>query len=297
VSERGSINAWLELPDGKEFPLPRTCSIGRSHSNTLVLAESKVSRRHALIQTHGEEQFMVVDFGSANGTRVNERRIAFPTELRDGSVIELGGVRLVFRQHGPGPNEDEEVDEHRITTVTVREVRLMPCWLLVCDLIGSTALVRDVAPDELPVMVGKWFSTCRELVEAQSGVMSQYTGDGFLAYWTDAPDVPAKVSAALRQFCEMQQGAAPSFRWVSHWGQVSVSGAIQAGEETLMGKEVHFVFRMESLAKELNCASLLSAAATQRLEGRVRLVDAGEYPLKGFEGTFSFGKDPEWLEV
>jgi len=65
VSESGSIGAWLELPEGKEFPLPRTCSIGRSHTNTLVLSDSKVSCRHALIQVHGEEQFMVVEMTDA----------------------------------------------------------------------------------------------------------------------------------------------------------------------------------------------------------------------------------------
>jgi adenylate cyclase len=288
MSERGSSGAWLELPDGKEFHLPRTCSIGRSHNNTLVLAESRVSRRHALIQIHGEEQFMVVDFGSANGTRVNERRIAFPTELKDGNVVDVGGIRLVFRQQGQGAVSKEEVEENRVTTVTVREVRLMPCWLLVSDMIESTALVRTVAPDELPILVGKWFSTCRELVEMQGGVMSQYTGDGFLAYWTDAPDVPGKLSTALKQLCTMQGQGPPQFRWVSHLGQVSVSGAFQAGEETLMGKEVHFVFRMEALSKALCTSSLLSGAGAERLRDLLPLREVGEHTLKGFEGKFAF---------
>jgi adenylate cyclase len=290
MSEHGTSAAWLVLPDGSEFHLPRTCSIGRSHTNTLVLAESRVSRRHALIQVHGEEQFMVVDFGSANGTRVNERRIAFPTELKDGNLIEVGGVRLVFRQHGPGAVNNEAEDENRITTVTVREVRLLPCFLLVSDMIESTMLVRTVAPDELPMLVGKWFSTCRELVETQGGVMSQYTGDGFLAYWTDAPDVPGKVSAALRQLRAMQDEGQPQFRWVSHWGQVSVSGAFQAGEETLMGKEVHFVFRMEALSKALGTRTLLSGAGAQRLQDLLPLEAVGEHTLKGFEGPFAFYK-------
>jgi class 3 adenylate cyclase len=60
------------------------------------------------------------------------------------------------------------------------------------------------------------------------------------------------------------------------------------GEETLMGPDMHFVFRMEGVAKELGRRVLLSEPAAQRMGGLFSFVEAGRLGVKGFEGERLF---------
>jgi hypothetical protein len=91
-------DAELEKPDGTRVRLRGTCTIGRTSSSNLVLADAKVSRRHALIQAQKQYEFWLLDLGSANGTFVNGHRITQPALLRNRDQIEVGPFRLVFRQ-------------------------------------------------------------------------------------------------------------------------------------------------------------------------------------------------------
>jgi hypothetical protein len=88
----------LERPDGTRLRLGGTCAIGRAHGGALVLADTKVSRQHALIQAQNRHEFWLMDLGSANGTFVNGRRVLRPELLRSGDVIEIGPFRLRFHQ-------------------------------------------------------------------------------------------------------------------------------------------------------------------------------------------------------
>jgi pSer/pThr/pTyr-binding forkhead associated (FHA) protein len=70
--------------------------VGRGFAATLQLEEPGVSRRHAIVvQRRGSVR--ILDDRSANGTWVNGRRV-FDAELRDGDVIVLGRVVLVYRE-------------------------------------------------------------------------------------------------------------------------------------------------------------------------------------------------------
>ncbi len=74
--------------------------VGRDEGNAIRLDPSQfptVSRRHAVIERQGAA-YVARDLGSFNGTFVNGRRIAAPTPLQSGAVIEigLGGAQLRF---------------------------------------------------------------------------------------------------------------------------------------------------------------------------------------------------------
>jgi class 3 adenylate cyclase len=60
------------------------------------------------------------------------------------------------------------------------------------------------------------------------------------------------------------------------------------GEESLMGKDVNFVFRMEKLAGSLGISLLTSAAANAKLASFIQAESAGNHELKGFEGQYEF---------
>jgi hypothetical protein len=72
-----------------------TVILGRSPECQVTLEDPLVSRRHAQIDIEAEAA-TILDLGSRNGVRVNGRRIAEPTRLRDGDRIRLGTQELVF---------------------------------------------------------------------------------------------------------------------------------------------------------------------------------------------------------
>ena len=55
-----------------------------------------------------------------------------------------------------------------------------------------------------------------------------------------------------------------------------------------MGPDMHFVFRMEGVAKSLGQTVLISEAATRGLDGLCSFREAGQTAVKGFEGEFRF---------
>jgi DNA-binding CsgD family transcriptional regulator len=90
--------AYLQREDdpGIRFELaPPSARIGRADNNDVVLeGDTRVSRHHARID-FADEQWVLTDSQSTNGTTVNGRRITTHS-LRHGDRIRLGGATLVF---------------------------------------------------------------------------------------------------------------------------------------------------------------------------------------------------------
>jgi uncharacterized RDD family membrane protein YckC/predicted RNA-binding Zn-ribbon protein involved in translation (DUF1610 family) len=81
----------------KEIPLlSRVISIGRDPSNDLVLSDSMVSRRHAILEQR-DDQYVLKDNNSSNGTLVNGDRVDHEKPLRDGDLVAIGSSRLLFQ--------------------------------------------------------------------------------------------------------------------------------------------------------------------------------------------------------
>jgi len=88
----GSGPALTVRHTGQEFPLTQApVTIGRQPDCTVVLADPQVSRQHATV-SYQAGRYIVQDLGSANGTYVNDRRIAAPQALRDGDQLRLGNT-------------------------------------------------------------------------------------------------------------------------------------------------------------------------------------------------------------
>ena len=78
----------VPLADGENF-------VGRALDGVIAVPSSKASRRHARIVV-SLEKAVIEDLGSRNGTRVNDRVIDGPVELRNGDRIHVGPAVLVF---------------------------------------------------------------------------------------------------------------------------------------------------------------------------------------------------------
>jgi adenylate cyclase len=274
--------AWLET-NGERHILHGTCSVGRAAANTLVLDLPKVSRMHALIQLQNIGEFWLVDLGSSNGTFLNKRRVHQPVRLHDQDKIFIGGRQFIFR-------EPEEISPDYQTTIaerTIQEIENVPCWLVVADIVDFTALSRSLVSERLAVLVGGWFATCKNIIEQHDGTINKYLGDGILAYWHESDTTPEGIAATIDALKKAQALAEPRFRFIVHFGPVAIGGVALLGEESLMGAEVNFAFRLETLAASLGEACGLSDAASSRLEGLVSWRQFGNFELKGFVGKRS----------
>ena len=60
------------------------------------------------------------------------------------------------------------------------------------------------------------------------------------------------------------------------------------GEESLLGNEVNFVFRMEKLAGSIGVSALLSEAANGQIKDFLSTAEEGSHPVASFDGTFLF---------
>ena len=243
-----------------------------------------MSRRHALIHLQNIGELWLIDCGSSNGTFLNKRRIHHPIRLRDGNHITIGDQLLTFRQ--PVTISDEH--KTAIMQRTLREIESIPCWLLVADIRGFTPLSRQMQSEDLDVLLGAWIFSCKEIIENQHGIINKYLGDGFLAYWPEAATSPEEIAAVISALKGLQRNESPAFRLVTHFGPVAIGGVASMGEESLMGREVNLIFRLEKLAGSLGEPCCLSETARGKLHGLVATRLLGEFELKGFEGKCAF---------
>ncbi len=88
-------------PSGNSIQVPLDrfpFSIGRHNDNQLILRDSRVSRKHALIEAQGNE-LRIRDLESLHGVRVNGVKIAGTQRLASGDAVDFGledGYRLVL---------------------------------------------------------------------------------------------------------------------------------------------------------------------------------------------------------
>ncbi len=79
------------------LPRARTFRIGRDEKMDVQIFDVRISRYHAKIE-HQRGEFIVSDLNSTNGVFVNGVRIAEPTVLRHGDILEIGNTGSVTFQ-------------------------------------------------------------------------------------------------------------------------------------------------------------------------------------------------------
>lgn len=103
----------------RDYPLAigQSCSIGRKHSNDIVIDHPTVSGSHAVIESVSTT-FILRDLGSTNGTFIDKDKISLH-QLRHNDVVAIGNHKLVFDfsdmvKAKSGMRDDYEIDKTRI---------------------------------------------------------------------------------------------------------------------------------------------------------------------------------------
>src|SRR5207249_1797867 len=95
-STMASVTIHQEGTPPRTVPLREAVTtLGRSVDNVLEVTDANMSRRHCVIERRGDNDFILTDCNSSNGTRVNGDRV-LSHELKDGDRIEVGSTILAF---------------------------------------------------------------------------------------------------------------------------------------------------------------------------------------------------------
>lgn len=96
-----TMAGYLILPDGREVEVRDGLLLGRIPACDILIDDTKASRRHAKVRVEGSVA-EIEDLESSNGTLLNGKRVQRRT-LRPGDVIQIGAVRIEYREGAPAP--------------------------------------------------------------------------------------------------------------------------------------------------------------------------------------------------
>ncbi len=116
-------------------------SIGRSSENDIILDDSSISRRHALIEI-SQQGATLADLGSRNGTKLSGRKISHPVLLTQGTSIKMGIYELRYLAQ---PASASETDPPFDSEAQLPEAGAFPASL--SQEISSFSAVSEVDPE------------------------------------------------------------------------------------------------------------------------------------------------------
>jgi class 3 adenylate cyclase len=161
--------------------------------------------------------------------------------------------------------------------------------VMLCDLVGSTALSARLDPEELREVIGAYHRSVAESVRRFDGFVAKYMGDGVLVYFgyprAHEDDAERAVRAGLAVVEALRGiGAADPLevRIGIATGLVVVGDLVGEGasqEQAVVGETPNLAARLQALAEP---GSVLIAPSTRRLLGNLfRLQALGRHEIKG----------------
>ena len=143
----------------------------------------------------------------------------------------------------------------------VRQAERRHLTVLFCDLVGSTGLASRFDPEDTSAMMQAYLNVCTDVVKRWGGFVSQYLGDGIMAYfgWPigQEKDAERAIRAGFAMIEATTQLSAPDGQPLA--ARVGVaSGLVMVGEiigeasskqETAIGATPNVAAKLQSIAK------------------------------------------------
>ncbi|HZP71185.1 MAG TPA: adenylate/guanylate cyclase domain-containing protein [Pseudolabrys sp.] len=224
-------------------------------------------------------------------------------ELTEGDLEKLGiplghRKRLIRAIRGmttgssaglPAVGERGDIASSELSPMVAAERRHLT--VMICDLVGSTALSARLDPEDMGAVIDAFQATCARITLAYDGFLADFRGDGILAYFgypraheDDAErtvraglDIAAAVAGLKTRSEEplsVRIGIATGLVVVGDLG-----GEGKLREHTVIGDTPSLAARLQALAEP---GTVVIAASTRRLLGDVfRLRDLGLHKVKG----------------
>jgi class 3 adenylate cyclase/predicted ATPase len=175
-----------------------------------------------------------------------------------------------------------------------RDAERRQLTVMLCDLVGSTALSARLDPEDLREVIGAYHRAVADLITEAGGFVAKYIGDGVLAYFgyprAHEHDAEHAVRAGLALVeaapkLTTAAGAPLQVRVGIATGLVVVGDLIGAGaaqEQAVVGETPNLAERLQALAEP---GAVVIADSTRRLLGNLfELKDLAATDLKGIAG-------------
>ena len=163
--------------------------------------------------------------------------------------------------------------------------------VMICDLVGSTALSARLDPEDMRAVIDAYHAACVRITRSYDGFLAEFRGDGILAYFgypvAHEDDAERTVRAGLdiiAAVARLETLAAEPLAvrigiatGVVVIGDLSREGALR--EHAVVGDTPNLAARLQALAAP---GTVVVAASTRRLLGDLfHLRDLGRHEVKG----------------
>jgi class 3 adenylate cyclase len=194
------------------------------------------------------------------------------------AIAELDGVVPAPTGSATDPGSRGEAERRHLT-------------VMICDLVGSTALSARLDPEDMKTVMDAYHAACARIMVTYDGFIGDFRGDGILAYFgyprAHEDDAERTVRAGLDIIAAVARletrAAVPlAVRIGIATGLVVVgdlSGESALREHALVGETPNLAARLQALAEP---GTIVVAGSTRRLVGDLfRLHDLGRHEVKG----------------
>src|SRR6516225_2473773 len=194
------------------------------------------------------------------------------------AIAELDGVAPAPTETATKPVLRDEAERRHLT-------------VMICDLVGSTALSARLDPEDMRAVIDAYHAACARITRTYDGFLAEFRGDGILAYFgypiaheDDAErtvraglDIIATVARLETRAAEPLAGRIGIATGLKVIGDLSREGAWR--EHALVGETLNLAARLQTLAEP---GTIVVAASTRRLLGDLfRLRDLGRHEVRG----------------
>src|SRR5258707_8128333 len=215
------------------------------------------------------------------------------------AIAELDGVARAPTETATEPALRDEPERRHLT-------------VMICDLVGSTALSVRLDPEDMGAVIDAYHAACARITRTYDGFLAEFRGDGILAYFgypiAHEDDAERTVRAGLDIIAAVARletrAAEPLAVRIGIATGVVVVGEGELREHAVVGDTPNLAARLQALAEP---GTIVVAASTRRLLGDLfRLCDLGSHEVKGIAepvarckvhgGKSSGPRTPEGLE-
>jgi class 3 adenylate cyclase/predicted ATPase/ABC-type transport system involved in cytochrome c biogenesis ATPase subunit len=194
------------------------------------------------------------------------------------AIAELDGVASAPTETATEPLLRDEAERRHLS-------------VMICDLVGSTALSARLDPEDMRAVIDAYHAACARITRTYDGFLAEFRGDGILAYFgyplaheDDAErtvraglDIIAAVAGLETRAAEPLAVRIGIATGVVVIGELSREGALR--EHAVVGDTPNLAARLQTLAEP---GTIVVAASTRRLLGDLfRLRDLGRHEVKG----------------
>jgi class 3 adenylate cyclase len=299
-----SILVTVRVPQRRPFTLvlDRRLEFGRE-GESIVIADSQVSRRHVALQPEGDGGVLVSDLDSSNGTTVDGVRVEASMLVTSG-VVRIGNTTLEIGRADFGTRAASYTELHThlsdhpptsIDLVAESVTDSVSAQVLGVEHEAGTLTIvfSDIeSSTQMAVALGDraWFDLLRHHhalvsahVDAHGGRIVKHQGDGYMMCFRSARGA-ILASIGIQRDLERNAEADPQstirVRMGLHTGEVLVDD-----DGDLFGKHVVVAARVAALAEggEILVSSLVRRIAEAR--GDLPFVASRAVELRGIEGV------------